>query len=64
MTCAHRAERRNTYRMLVGNLKGRWHLEYTDVDVGIILRVSLKRLGGFVGTGFIWLKMENSGRIF
>jgi hypothetical protein len=47
-----------------GNQKGKWHLEYTDVDVGIILKVSLKRLGDLVWIGFIWLKMENDGRIF
>jgi hypothetical protein len=28
---------RNAYNILVGNLKGRDHLENLDVDVGIIL---------------------------
>jgi hypothetical protein len=47
-------ETRKAYKILVGNLKGRDHLEDLDGDESItVLKYVLKKLGGSVRTGFI-----------
>jgi hypothetical protein len=38
-------ERRNSYKILVENLKGRDHSEDTGVDGRIILKMNLKEIG-------------------
>jgi len=47
-------ERKGTYRVLVGNMKERDHLENTGVDGRIISKWILKKWDGEARTGFIW----------
>jgi hypothetical protein len=44
------------------NLKGRGHVEGLDIDGRIILRWLLRKLGGKVWTGFMWIRIETSGQ--
>jgi hypothetical protein len=43
------------------NLKGQDHLEDLGIDEKLILEWILKKLGGKVWTGFIWLRIGTSG---
>jgi hypothetical protein len=43
------------------NLKGRGHLEDLDVDGKMILERILRKYGGKMLTGFIWLRIWTSG---
>jgi len=57
-------ERRGVYRVLVGILKGRDHLE-EDLgrDESIILKLILRKWVGRVWTGSICLSIMTSGRL-
>jgi hypothetical protein len=46
---------RNTYKVLIGNMKGRWHFGNLGVDVRVILKCVLK--WGMGICGFIWLSV-------
>jgi hypothetical protein len=54
-------EMRNAHNILVGNMKGRDHLEYVGVDGRIILEWILGKYGGKVWTRCIWLGIWTSG---
>jgi hypothetical protein len=54
-------EMRNTYRILVGKLKEKDHLEDKGVDGRIILKWILGKWSLEVWTGFIWLMLWTSG---
>jgi hypothetical protein len=45
------------------NLKGRDHLEDLDIDERIILEWILRKSHGKVWTGFIWLRIQSTGRL-
>ena len=47
-------ERKGLYRVLVGNMRERDHLEDLGVDGSIILKWILKKWDGEARTGFIW----------
>jgi len=49
--------------MLVENLKGRDHLEDLGIDERIITEWILGKQGKKLWTGFIWLKIGNSGEL-
>ena len=51
-------ERRVVYRVLVGNLRKRDHLEKTGVDWRITLRWILRKWDVGPWTGSIWLRIE------
>jgi hypothetical protein len=54
-------EMRNAYNILVKNLQERDHLENKDVDRRIILEKILRKYGGKLWTGFMWLRLATSG---
>jgi hypothetical protein len=56
-------ERRSAYRVSVGYLKERDHLEELDVDGRIILEWILKKLVDRKCTGLIWLRVRKNGGI-
>jgi hypothetical protein len=58
--CSTHGEKRNVYKILVGKLKGRDHLQERGTDVRIILEWILRKQGGRVWTGCIWPRMETS----
>jgi hypothetical protein len=47
-------------KFLLGNLKGRAHLEDIGKDGRIILKYILDKLCGRVWTGFIWFRIRTS----
>jgi len=49
-------ERRGAYRVLMGNLKERGHLEDLGVDGRVILILIFRKWDG-VWTGLIWLRL-------
>jgi hypothetical protein len=55
-----RDEKRNPYKILVGNLKGRDHMEDLDVYERIKKGI-LGKLGGSVWTEFVWLRIWTAG---
>jgi hypothetical protein len=57
-------EMRNAYNFFfLKSLEGRNLLEGIGVDGRVILKLVLKKLGGRVWTGFIWLRLGTSGGI-
>jgi hypothetical protein len=54
-------EKRNAYRILVGNNKERDHWEDLDISGRIILKCVLEKWGGLIWTGFIWPRILTSG---
>jgi hypothetical protein len=52
---------RNAYKIMVGNLKSREHLQDIGVDGRIISEWTLEKQSGKVITGFIWLRPVSSG---
>ena len=54
-------ESRDTYRVLVGNLRERDHLEDPGIDGSIICRWIFRKWDGRVGTGLIWLRVGTVG---
>lgn len=53
-------EKRNTYRVWWGNLRGKEHLE----DLGIYVKMDLEEAYLRVQTEFIMLRIGASGRLF
>jgi hypothetical protein len=45
-------------------LKGIDHLEDLGIDGKIILKLILRKQGGKVWTGFVWLRIGTSGELF
>jgi hypothetical protein len=58
---ARMGEKRNAYRISVGESEGRDHSEDQDVGGWIILKWILERQDGMVWTGLIWLRMGTCG---
>jgi hypothetical protein len=54
-------EMKNAYKILVGKTEGKSHSKNLGVDGRIILAWILRKLGGKVVTGFIWLRTDSSG---
>jgi hypothetical protein len=54
-------KRRIVYRVLVGNLKERDHLEDPGVDGRIIFRWNFRKWDVGVWTGLGWLRIETAG---
>jgi hypothetical protein len=54
-------EEREVYRVLVGKPEGRGHWGDPDVDESIILTWMFRKLKGFVGPGWIWLRIGTGG---
>jgi hypothetical protein len=54
-------ERRDAYRVLVGRREGKRPLEDQGVDGRIILKLILRKLGGVVWTGLIWMRVRTVG---
>jgi hypothetical protein len=61
MRLARMREKRNAYRILVGNPDGKRPLGRQDVGGWIILKLILERQDGMVGIGSIWLRIGTSG---
>jgi hypothetical protein len=55
-------ERRGAYRVLVGELRERDHLEDLGIDRKIILRWIFRKWDGGAWTGLIWLSIQTDGR--
>ena len=55
-------ERRGVYRVLVGNLKERDHLEGSGIDGRIILRWIFRKWDVGVWTGLGWIRTGTGGR--
>jgi hypothetical protein len=49
-------------RVLLRNLRDRYHLEDPGVDVRIILRWTFRKWDGGKWTGLIWLRIGTGGR--
>jgi hypothetical protein len=54
-------ERRGAFRVLVGNLRKRIHLEDLGIDGKIIIKWILKKWGGEAWTRLIWLRIWRVG---
>jgi len=52
---------RGAYRVLVGKLRLRDHLESPDVDVRLILKWIFRKLNWRAWTGLIWLRIGACG---
>jgi hypothetical protein len=50
-------EKKNSYKVLIGNLKERDRLEDLVIDGRKILELILNKKNGRVWIGFIWLKI-------
>jgi hypothetical protein len=57
-------EKRNAYRILVGNPEGKSHLEDQHVDVWTTLKWILERQNRMVLIVLIWLRIGTSGELF
>jgi len=57
-------EKRNAYRVLVGNLKERDNLEDLSVNGTVILKWALKEHNGVAWSGLIWIKTQKSRGLF
>jgi len=55
-------EKRGAYRVLVGKIEGRDHLEEPGVDGRIILIWIFMKLDVGVWTGSFWLRIRTGGR--
>jgi hypothetical protein len=60
-TVARIEEMRNVYKILVGNFTGRDNSKDLGVEGNIISKWVLRKHGGKVWTGSIWLRRETSG---
>ena len=58
---ARMGEGRGVHRVLVGNLREKYHWGDPDVDRGILLRCILRQWEGVVGTGWSWLRKGRGG---
>jgi hypothetical protein len=58
---ARRGEKRWAYRVLVGKLRERDHLEELGVDERMRLKLIFKTWDGWVWTGLIWLTVKTGG---
>jgi hypothetical protein len=54
-------ERRDVYRVLVGKLEGKKHLEDQGVDGSIILGLIFRKWDVELWTGSMWLSIETGG---
>jgi hypothetical protein len=54
-------EMRNSCQILVGKPEGKRQLKDLVVDAKIILEWALRKYGGMVWTGFIWLRIGTNG---
>jgi hypothetical protein len=57
----HMGEKRGVHRVLVGKHQGKRPWVDPDLDGRIILRWTFRRLEGFVGTGWSWLRIGTGG---
>jgi hypothetical protein len=57
-------ERRGVYRLLVGNLRERDHLEDPGIDGRIILRWTYRKWNLRAQTGSSWLRIRTGGGHF
>ena len=62
--CGTHGERRGAYRVPVGNLRERDHLEKLGVDGRIILEWMLKKLVDRKCNGLIWLRIGKAAGDF
>ena len=53
-------EYRNANRTLVGISEGNGHMEGSDVDIQLVLNLVFGVKGGWLWTGFIWLRIRGS----
>jgi hypothetical protein len=53
---------RNMYKILVGKLEGREHLE-NSIDGRITLKWILKEHGGRMWSGFVWIQIRSNVRL-
>jgi hypothetical protein len=60
---ARMGEKRNAYRLLVGNPKGKRPLGDQDVGGWIILGWTLERWDGMMWTGLVWLRIGTGGEL-
>ena len=56
-------DRSGTYRVLVGDLKERTHLEDLCLDEKIILKLIFKKWDGEAWTGSSWLRISTGDRL-
>jgi len=59
--CGTYGERKGVYRVLVGNLREREHLEEPGVDRRLILRWIFRTWDVGVWTGSMWLRIGTGG---
>jgi hypothetical protein len=60
---ARMGEKRNAYRLLVGNPEGKNHQEDQDIGYWIILGWILERWDGLMWTGLVWLRIRTGGEL-
>ena len=58
---ARMEEEENAYVFFVGNMKGRYDMEYRDSYGRIILKWNLNEWARWVWTGLIWPRMRING---
>jgi hypothetical protein len=59
--CSTNGSDGNAYNILVGKPEGKDNLEDLRVDGKVILKWTLRKLGGKMWTGCIWIRMGASG---
>jgi hypothetical protein len=57
-------EKRNAYKLLVGKPEGRRSLGRPRRRWGIILKLILEKQAQRIRSGFIWIRIGTSGRLF
>jgi hypothetical protein len=62
--CSTNGEKRNAYRILVGNPEGKRPLGRPRRRWGTILKWILERQDAMVWIGSIWLRIETNGGLF